>query len=183
MGKENKLLLPYKKNTILATVLGNLLSSGPGEVIVVTGYEAERVEAGFNGELPFRFVHNPRHELGMTTSIQAGVRAAKGDAYMICLPDMVLITPEEYSFLQQAFQEVQRADSRCICVPVYKELKGNPVLFSSFYQADILDHTEKEGCKGIVQSNISHLHRIVMPSDHILRDFDYPDEYEQLIKE
>src|SRR6266566_1004111 len=94
MENKNKLLLPYKGKTVLVHTVENILSAGIEEVIVVTGHEAGLVQEAIR-LLPVRTIHNPQHEAGMTGSIQAGVRAATGNGYMICLSDMVLITPEE----------------------------------------------------------------------------------------
>ncbi|HEX9511147.1 MAG TPA: nucleotidyltransferase family protein [Puia sp.] len=180
MENKNKLLLPYKGKTVLAHTIGNILSAGIGEVIVVTGFEAEKVQESIR-HLSVRFVHNPQHETGMTGSIQAGVRAATGNGYMICLSDMVLITPEEYRLLAAAFEYRRPEDPGCICLPEYQGEKGNPVIFSSFYREALLQHPEKEGCKGIVRSHPEHQYRVSMPSGNILIDMDEPGQYESLL--
>lgn len=182
MGNKNKLMLPYKEKTVLATVVGNILSAGIKEIIVVTGHEAAQVTDSLR-DLAVRFVHNPHYERGMTGSIQSGVRIAKGDGYLICLSDMVLVTGAEYALLQEAFRQQRLSDERCICIPVYKGEKGNPVGFSSFYRELLLHHPEKEGCKGIVRSHPEHVFPVDMPTDHTLRDLDSPDEYSALLAE
>jgi molybdenum cofactor cytidylyltransferase len=179
MENKNKLLLPYKGKTILAHTVGNILSAGIGEVIIVTGFEAAKVQESIR-HLPVRFVHNPHHETGMTGSIQAGVRAASGNGYMICLSDMVLITPEEYGLLAAAFEHRLPEDPRCICLPEYQGEKGNPVIFSSFYREALLQHPEKEGCKGIARSHPEHQWRVSMPSGNILTDMDDQRQYQSL---
>lgn len=180
MENKNKLLLPYKGLTVLAHTVGQILSAGIGEVIVVTGFEAAKVQESIR-QLSVRFVHNPQHATGMTGSIQTGVRAATGNGYMICLSDMVLITPEEYRQLAAAFEHRQPEDPRCICLPEYQGEKGNPVIFSSFYRDALLQHSEKEGCKSIVRSHPEHIYRVEMSSGNILIDMDKPGEYETLI--
>jgi molybdenum cofactor cytidylyltransferase len=179
MGTQNKLLLPYRDTTILAWTVGNLLAAGLEEVIVVTGHEEAAVRETIAG-LPIHIVYNPAYATGMTSSIREGVRRARGSGYMICLSDMVLITPEEYAFLKKAFEIRYEQDSRCICVPEYQGQKGNPVLFSSFYREAILEHTPPEGCKEIVRSHPEHIHRIEMPTDHVLKDIDHPEDYRAL---
>jgi molybdenum cofactor cytidylyltransferase len=179
MGNKNKLLLPYNGKTVLATTTGNILAAGIEEVIVVTGHDATLVESAIR-HLPVSIVHNSRYERGMTSSIQEGVRAAKGDGYMICLSDMVLITPGEYALLKKKFEEKRQSNSKCICLPKYKDGKGNPVIFSSWYKDAILQHEEREGCKQIIRSNEENLYWVGMPTDHVLRDMDSPGDYEAL---
>ena len=181
MGNSNKLLLPYRGSTILAVTAENILAAGIEELIVVTGHEAAAVEKTI-GHLPVRSIHNPHHEEGLTGSIRAGVREARGQGYMICLSDMVLITPEEYLLLKQSFEARLSSDDHCILLPAYRGEKGNPVIFSSFYREAILRHGEKEGCKEIVRSHPAHVYLVDMPAGHILKDIDYPDEYQALPK-
>jgi len=178
MGR-NKLLLPFKGKPLLAYVVQQILSAKAGSVVVVTGHEASLVEASLKG-LSVQIVQNSRYEEGMTSSIQAGVAAADGEGYMICLSDMVLITSEEYASLQQAFKEHYLSDDRCIIQPDYKGEKGNPVIFSAAHRSAILQHPEKEGCKQILRSNAAHIVAVRMLTDHVLRDIDYPDEYQSL---
>ncbi|MES1250076.1 MAG: nucleotidyltransferase family protein, partial [Chitinophaga rupis] len=162
--------------TVLSHTLGNILAAGIGEVIVVTGHEAESIQMAVEG-LPVRIAHNPQHESGLTSSIQAGIRAATGEGYMICLADMVLITPEEYALINKAFDHRRVQYPACICLPEYQGEKGNPVVFSSYYRQALLLHSEPEGCKGLVRSHPENQYRVSMPSDHILRDMDDPEQY------
>lgn len=180
MENKNKLLLPYRGKTVLTHTLDNILSAGIEEVIVITGHEAAYIQDAIRG-LPVRTAHNSQFASGMTSSIQAGVSAATGNGYMICLSDMVLVTPEEYGILIKAFENQFAKDPRCICLPEYQGEKGNPVIFSGFYRDALLQHPEPEGCKSLVQAHPEHQHRVSMPSDHILIDMDDPGEYQALL--
>jgi CTP:molybdopterin cytidylyltransferase MocA len=68
-------------------------------------------------------------------------------------------------------------------VPRYKNEKGNPVIFSPYYKDAILEHKEMEGCKTILQSNKENIFWVDMPTNHVLQDMDYYEDYEKLIKE
>ncbi|QEC69113.1 nucleotidyltransferase family protein [Panacibacter ginsenosidivorans] len=182
MGNENKLLLPYNGKTIIETTLQHLLDAGIEEIIVVTGHEAQLVSTTIR-HLPVIIIYNPLYEKGMTTSIQKGVEVAAGSGYMICLADMFSITALEYISIITAFETQLQNDEKCICVPRYKNEKGNPVIFSAAYRADILQHKEMEGCKKIVEQNKTHIHRIDMQTPHILEDLDYPDDYKKISME
>src|SRR5258708_16746411 len=85
MENKNKLLLPYKGKTVLAHTIGNILSAGIGEVIVVTGFEAEKVQENIR-HLSVRFVHNPQHKTGMTGSIQPGASVDTSNEYITSHP-------------------------------------------------------------------------------------------------
>ena len=182
MGKDNKLLLPFNGKTVIATVVENILNAGLEEIIVVTGHEEEKLRMALE-DMTVLFAPNPRYQTGMTSSIQEGIRKAQGKGYMICLSDMVLITADEYALLKNSFEKQLYIDDKCICLPVYKDVKGNPVIFSSWYKPAILKHEAKEGCKEIVNSNKKNNFLVAMSTPHILKDIDYPEDYEVLKNE
>jgi len=180
MGSPNKLLLPWNGKPLIAATAGNILAAGVGELILVTGHEAEAITAALSS-LPIQTIHNPHYAKGMTGSIQAGVRIARGQGLMICLADMVHITPGEYILLTTAFEQQYSRDIHCILLPEYHEQKGNPVVFSSAYRDAILRHPEEDGCRSLVRNHSGHHHPVAMPTAHILQDIDSPDDYERLI--
>jgi len=179
MGK-NKLLLPYRGGPLLAYVTGNILSAKVGPVIVVTGHDAGQIGEALKG-LQVQLIHNPMYDTGMTSSIQAGVNAAGGDGYMICLSDMALIRPEEYRLLKNAFDKEYRRDKACIIQPVYDNQTGNPVIFSAAWRQAILEHPGPEGCKSILRSHTDNCYQVEMPTSGILQDVDWPEDYDRLL--
>lgn len=179
MGTENKLLLPWQGEPIVAVTAKRLLAAGLKEIILVTGYQAADITAAVS-HLPLQIVHNPLFEEGMTSSIQTGIRAAHGQGYMIALSDMVLLTTSEYQQIATAWETQYKTDDHCIGIPIYQNQKGNPVIFPWALRQDILEHIEKEGCKAIVQRNPAHQFHIPMPTDHILQDIDRPEDYTRL---
>ena len=181
MGNINKLLLKYKGKTIIETTLENILASQVDEVIVVTGYEAEKVKEVVK-HLPVTIIYNKDYAKGMTTSIQCGVEHAKESGYMICLADMFMITAEEYASLKKVFEKNFTSNPKYIYLPRYNNEKGNPVIFSPYYKDLILEHKEMEGCKAIVQANKGNICWVNMSTDHVLQDMDYYEDYEKLIK-
>lgn len=181
MGNINKLLLQYKNKTIIETTLENILASSMNEVIVVTGHETEKVKTVVQ-HLPVTIVYNPDYEKGMTSSIQCGIEHAKENGYMICLADMFIITSEEYALLKTVYEENFTSNTKYIYLPRYNNEKGNPVIFSPSYKNAILEHKEMEGCKAIVQSNKENIFWVDMPTNHVLQDMDYYEDYEGFAK-
>lgn len=176
MGGPNKLLLPFRGSTVLEHTLGQLLAAGIGPVIVVTGHQRE-VVLPYLAACPVREVFNPDYLTGMTSSIQAGVRAAEGLGYMICLSDMPMISATAYKLLSDNFLEHLRTDEQAIVMPRFGSAKGNPVIFSAAYREEILRHPEPEGCRGIVQANAAHLRWADVPDEGVLQDVDTPEDY------
>lgn len=179
MGNINKLLLPHKGKTIIEITIENILAAEIDKVIVVTGFEAEKVRSAIQ-HLLMEIIYNDDYAKGMTTSIQRGIEHAKESGYMICLGDMFTITPDEYALLKKTFEDNFRSNAKYIYLPRYKNEKGNPVIFSPYYKDDILEHKEMEGCKAIVQRNKGNIFWVDMPTAHVLQDMDYYEDYKKM---
>ncbi len=177
MGSKNKMILPFNGKTVIEIVIGNIISSGIDEIIVVTGRDALQLHDLLQ-HLPVKIIYNNDFAIGMTTSIQKGIYIANGNGYMMCLGDMPFITSENYKKLCDSFIKQRRINEACICTPEYNNQKGNPVIFSSFYKSRILEHANMEGCKEIVQANKQNVFTIEMNSGNVLRDIDTLDDYE-----
>ncbi|MCK6695416.1 MAG: nucleotidyltransferase family protein [Thermoanaerobaculia bacterium] len=183
MGAQNKLFLPFGKHTVLETTLARIEAAGIAEILVVTGYEQERVRGLFQNK-PYRLVENPAFRQGMSSSIKAGVAAARPDAagFMICLADMPLISGEEYRLLAEALISALETDPMAIVQPRFQEQAGNPVLFSARYRSALLTLEYPEGARPIVQANREHIVPVNMPTDAVLLDADTPEAYQILLE-
>lgn len=182
MKGSNKLLLPLAGKTSIEIVVENIIASGVEEVIIVTGHEAEAIQQLLQS-LPVKFVYNEGYERGMTSSIKKGIAAANGDGYMICLSDMPFITSQDYLQLKVFFEEKVQHDSACICLPVHKGKRSNPVVFSSLYKQEILQHEHEEGCKRILDAHTSNIHYCQVETDGVLRDIDNAEDYSLALSE
>ena len=173
MGVRNKLLLPFKGNTFIEHVVNQLLQSKVDEVIVVLGHEKDTVkQVLIQKELIFTI--NSNYNLGMTSSIQAGIKATSKntDGYLICLSDMPFLITTDYNKILASV-----SGNKEIILPFYKHQKGNPVYFSKDFREEILKHIAPEGCKGIVQNNKKFLKKILFDNTHILKDIDTEEEF------
>jgi len=178
MGAQNKLLLPFGDQPLIAHMIDQLLPLEDVKIIVVLGHEAQEVKAVLKNR-KVTFVMNPNYQKGMTTSIQAGVQVSDSNTkgYMICLSDLPLIRTTDYQKIIKQFQIAYNQNKSAIAIPFYKKQKGNPIIFSSKYKAVILKHKDMEGCKTIVQRNVVEWTKVEMDNHHILRDMDTPEDY------
>lgn len=182
MGEQDKLFLKYKGNWIINHVMQNLWVSNQSELIIVMNNNDNELLNGPRSE-KIQVVVNPDYKKGMTTSIQAGVRASSAgtSGFMVCLADQPLMQASDYNEIIDRFELLIKHDPKCIVVPFYGDVKGNPVIFSSVYRAAIMTHQEMEGCKEIVHTNKEHVYQIEMTNDHILKDVDTPKDYKALV--
>ena len=172
MGEENKLFLHIKTKPIIKHVIDAIAKADMDEIIIVGSEYSNNFLKDLLDE-KMSLVNNPNYKKGMTTSIKAGVRSAKKEnAFMICLGDQPFIKSETYKkiakYAENSFQESKSA----IVKPSYQGKQGNPVVFSSNYLEDILNHEEPEGCKEIVEKNKAQLCLIEVNDEGILKDID-----------
>ncbi|MFW9930873.1 MAG: hypothetical protein ACFFD1_15905, partial [Candidatus Thorarchaeota archaeon] len=78
-----------------------------------------------------------------------------------------------------SFNQSYKNNNKQIIVPTYSGQRGNPVIFSSYYKSEIINHKGKQGCKGVVKHNSEQVLELSMENDHILRDIDTIDDYEK----
>jgi molybdenum cofactor cytidylyltransferase len=179
MGR-NKLLLRYKDKALVARVVDALLASKIDEVIVVLGYETEKVRAELQGK-PVRLVHNPDYKEGLSTSVRIGVDAVsrKADAIMICLGDQPLLEPADVNRIVAAFADAKKVN-KSIVVPFFEGERGNPVILDASLRVAILGIVGDVGCKGVIKRYPEKVYPIEMENDHVVRDVDDVKAYEQL---
>ena len=181
MGKQNKLLLPVGGEALLIKLVKSVCDSDVGQVLVVIGHEAEKIRRELN-TFPLSFVYNPNFSEGMTTSIKSGVKAISPDCdgLLICLADMPFIKNSDINKLIHAYVQNRIKEKRLIVVPVFKGQQGNPVLFSSEFRNDILEHKKGSGCRGVIMNYPESVKEIEMDNDNMLLDVDTLEDYQSV---
>jgi molybdenum cofactor cytidylyltransferase len=178
---QNKLLLTYKGKSLIAHAVDTLLASAIDSIVVVLGYEAEKVRQQVGGK-PVTLVENPSYRDGMSTSIRAGLQAlpCQSNAVMIYLADQPLLEPEDVNRLIRAFAEA-RNNNKSIVVPFFHGQRGNPVIIDSSYREAILGVRGDVGCKRIIERNPDSVFTVEMETDHVVRDVDSMVDYQRLL--
>jgi molybdenum cofactor cytidylyltransferase len=122
--RSNKLLEPFRGRPLLRHAVDAALASRVEKTIVVTGFDAERVEGALVG-LPVRIVRNSEHAQGMAASLRSGLgHALDADGVIVLLGDMPRVSPELIDHLIDAFE----AGGAAAVVPTHRGRRGNPVL-------------------------------------------------------
>jgi len=176
MAPRNKLLEPVEDKAIVARAAEAAIASGADPVIVVTGFDAARIEEALR-DLKLSFVHNPAFEQGLSTSLRTGLGALPpdSDGALILLGDMPAV---ESSVLRALMAAFTGADA--ICVPVHQGRRGNPVLWGATYFAEMMTLTGDVGAKPLLTR---HAHRVIevpVASSGIFADVDTTDDLARL---
>jgi molybdenum cofactor cytidylyltransferase len=178
MAPRNKLLELVEGKPIVARVAEAALGSGAHPVIVVTGFEAPRVEQALGG-LTVTIVHNAAYGEGLSTSLRTGLRAlpADIDGALVLLGDMPEIGCSDLEALMAAFAAEGR---QAICVPVRHGRRGNPVLWGAAYFAEMMGISGDMGAKQLMARHQERVAEVAIASDGIFADVDTPSDLARL---
>lgn len=137
-GSRNKLLAPYDGEPLVRHAAETLVAADVDPVIVVVGYEAQRVRDALE-DVPVETVENRAFDAGQSTSVRTGVREARArsesiDAVLFALGDMPHVDPDSVDALVSAYA----AGAGPVLAAAYDGERGNPVLFDREY-FDALD--------------------------------------------
>ena len=119
-----------------------------GEIVVVLGAHAEAIRKQVRCDRE-QLILNPEYADGISTSIQAGLRAISGEAALIVLADQPFVRPETIDLRSK------------IVIPTYNGTRGNPVLVDRSLFAEIM---ELRGDVGYRSSTITPLRLRTWPS-------------------
>jgi molybdenum cofactor cytidylyltransferase len=177
MGGRNKLLERIGDVPMVTGVLRTVLAVAD-PVLVVTGHQRQEVQDELK-VLPVDFVHNPRWEEGMSTSIAAGVGALAGraDGVLICLADMPEVQVEDLRELVHVFR-VAPGPPPAI-VPVHGNQQGNPVLWSARLFPELQSLTGDRGAKALLKDLGDRILRVPAGAG-VLLDADTPEAFARL---
>ncbi|MEO8036000.1 MAG: NTP transferase domain-containing protein [Acidobacteriota bacterium] len=172
---QSKQLVRLGEKTLLEYVLGNLDQSTVDEVIVVLGANSERIRA----ETDFgdaRVLDNAGYAQGMSTSIQAGLRAlgSEADAALIVLADQPFVAP---ATLNRLCDEYRRTRST-IVIPTYKGLPGNPVIVGKELFPEMMTIRGDVGCRSIFAAHAGSITRVELDDRGVITDIDTVEDLE-----
>jgi len=140
------------------------------ELIVVGGYEAERLGAALASFPGVRMVVNQDYERGMFSSVKRGVSEIRTERFFLTPADYPLIDPGTC----RALLDVQGP----VVVPSYGGRNGHPVLLDGSLIPEILAEDDDSSLRAL----LSRKTKTVVPVDDqgILRDLDTPEDLEAL---
>ncbi len=172
MGGVNKLLCQIEGVSLVARAVDAACASQCAQVMVVTGFEAARVEAALAGRA-VSFSHNPAFDQGMSGSLRCGLRAMPQDldGVLVLLADMPQITADDIDTLLEAFAP----DGLAIIVPERHGRRGNPVLWPRRYFAEMCALTGDVGARELLARHADEVKTVGISSDAIFADVDTPE--------
>ncbi len=179
MGGPNKLLEPIGGTPMIRRVAVAVRSAGIRRLVVVTGYQANRVRDALSG-LDCVFADNPDYRSGMGSSVAAGARAVfetpdPPDAAIVCLGDMPDIAP---AMLDTLIGNYDPAAGRIIVAAASNGRRGHPVLWDRRFADDLASLGGDTGGRDMLHEHAGQIVTVEMDDDAVLRDLDTPAAFE-----
>jgi molybdenum cofactor cytidylyltransferase len=176
---EFKQLLTYAGRTFVECCVDNLLASRADEVIVVTGHRADDVRRAL-GARPVRFVHNQDYREGMSSSVKCGISAVapQARAMLVTLVDQPQIDSAIINRVIAAYE----SQLPLIVIPTYEGRKGHPVLIDLRLRDELMSFDPSQGLRQVIHAHTAEVLQIEVMTEAVLTDFDYPEDYQRLLK-
>lgn len=176
-GDVPKQLALFRGDPLVRRAARAALASGFAEVLVVTGFRADEVEAALGG-LEVTLVRNPDWAAGQSTSVRAGLaRVSPGSCAALFLTcDQPGLTAEVLDRLIGAY----RATRGPIVLPVFRGRRGSPVLFDRSLFAELMGITGDTGGRQVVRRYPDRVVEVTLDSETALVDVDTVEELEAL---
>ena len=149
------------------------------EVYVVVGYRAEELRAAIKNRNVV-VVENPDYNLGMFTSVQAGVRSlVSGYEALFVMPvDIPLVRPSTIKLLMTASAQHQGK----IIYPVFRKRRGHPPLIPMSLASTITEWGNDCSLRDVLHSFEKLALEVSVPDSSILLDVDLSGDFNSLVE-
>lgn len=170
-----KQLLRYRNRTLIEHTIRQAMDAGFAPVIVVVGAEAEAVRASI-AALPVEIVQNDAWQLGMGSSIVAGMRVlqdagADSAAVAILLADQPLVTADHLSHMRTLLHTA----NALVVAAEYSGAIGVPALFKRDMFAVLAGLEPEAGARHVLRD--SGIDVTPFPLAEAAIDLDTPDDF------
>jgi molybdenum cofactor cytidylyltransferase len=172
----NKLCVRIEGEAVVRRTVRTFLEADAGDVVVVTGFERERVEAALAG-LNVRFAHNAHYPEGMSTSVRAALPMVAGSGVVLFhLGDKCLI---ERAAIRDAIAAFEGHDGS-IVVGAHDGTRGHPVIVDmEKYGAEVGMVRGEGGLRDVVARHKADV-RLVECGEGAVLDLDTEDDIARL---
>ncbi len=176
MGR-NKLLFELEGETLLRRAARTALAGGLAPLVVVLGHQAERARAELAG-LDCRAVVNPGFELGITTSLHAGMDTLPEEVsgLAVLLADMPYVGAEMIAELVGRY----RASDAPLVVSCYDGVDAPPMLYDRSLFGELREMADGRCGKRVVKRHRHEAEVVARPAE-ALTDLDVPEDYERVL--
>ena len=180
--KGNKLLVEIDGVPLIRKTVEIYLETNPYEIIVVVGYEQDKIKSALNG-LNLKFVYNKKYKEGQSSSVITGILSTNkdSDGYLFGLADQPFVSKETIKKIIDSFY-IDRNKETLIAAPFQEEKRGNPMLFSSQLKDKLLKIVGDKGARDIYKKINDKfpltIKRVKIDDINTFYDFDTKHDFE-----
>lgn len=168
-SERYKMTLPLGRKTVIERSIEGMYDL-VDRIIVVVGWQAERLRAALAGYDKVVSVPNERYRDGMFSSVQAGVAHVRASRFFLQPGDVPLIGSAVYARML--------AEEADVVVPVFRGRRGHPVLLSGATVPEILAQPVDSTLRRYIEAK--GYEAVEVDDEGILLDLDTPEDYEGL---
>lgn len=178
MGMPKQLLVHQKEPLIRH--MAQLLLKFQHPVAVVLGARAALIQPVI-ADLPLQVVVNENWQLGMGTSLVAGLETFSDmEGILFCVVDQPYLNEKLLRTFLEAFDQLSENDLGILAARYKNGRLGVPALFSKVWFEALAKVTPEEGARKIIRSEQDKLMTIDFPEG--LFDLDRPEDWEEFRK-
>jgi molybdenum cofactor cytidylyltransferase len=174
----NKMLLELGGETVLRRAVRTAREAGLDPAVVVTGHQADRTRAQV-ADLDCVLVHNDEHEVGIHTSVRAGIAGlpSSTDAAVVMLADMPFVTARMLRDLVKRYRE---SDAPLV-ISTYGDVNAPPMLYDRSLFGELAVMQRRCGKEVIARHRDEA--RVLRWPQGALADLDTPEDYDRIAAE
>ena len=177
MEGRNKLLCEVGGMTMVERAVRAALDSRCTQVVVVTGWQAQEVEAALDSVVESRsitIVRNPQYASGLSSSLRCAVATLPEtlDAALVQLADMPWVSATHIDRLIEAFDPRDPA----IIAPFTQGRRGHPVLWPKVYLPLLGALGGDVGARWLLEEFAPQVHAVPFDDDAVVEDVDTQDQ-------
>ena len=175
----NKLLLPWRRKTVLEHCFETLLRSEVQELVVVLGIRNKGIRNLFQRQ-KVKIIINPHAKRGMSTSIRKGLEAIhpRCDGFLIALGDQPFLKTRTINALIRAFDQGKEG----IIIPSFQGRHGHPVIFHRRYKRELLNLKGDVGGRSIIERHPGDSRVVPIKSIGVVKDIDTWQDYRRELR-
>ncbi|MBQ6808336.1 MAG: nucleotidyltransferase family protein [Firmicutes bacterium] len=174
-----KPMLPLAEDTLIRTLIRQLLAAGASPIVLVVGRNGKELTAHVS-DLPVECVCNPDYaSTDMFCSVRIGMEQIRGrcESVLFSPGDCPCFSPESANALLREMET-----SQCpVFIPTYQGRRGHPVLLRQEIIEHILSYTGEGGLRGALQAYPGEQHLLPLEDPGLCMDADKPEDYQRLL--
>jgi len=176
--KKQKLLMDYRGESFIRTILRKVSASQADRTLVVLGSHSREIIDEIRS---FRVdtVYNTLYKEGMLSSIQCGFNSVSKnvDAVMVLLGDQPMVDTE---IINQLIERYRKTGDKII-IPVFRGKRGHPVLIDTQLKDEIFTLNPEKGLRELMYLHQEDVYELEVDAPGILKDIDNMIDYKNEI--